>query len=167
MIVVAPEGLIAQGVTIEREPFSRALYEEMLPLLTLHWREIAKFADIPLEVDVERYLHTEEAGALRFFAARMDGKLIGYACFFVAVHPHYKGSLQAMQDVLFVDPACRCGSIGLRLVKHCDEELAQEGVQVVLQHAKVNHEPLHVILPRLGYEAIDLVYAKRLDRKGG
>jgi GNAT superfamily N-acetyltransferase len=165
MIVVAPEGLIAQGVSIEREAFTRELYQELAPLLELHWREIAHFEDIALDVDVARYHAMEQAGILRAFVARMDGKPVGYACFVVAPHAHYKGSLQALQDVLYVDPACRCSAIGLRLIRHCDAELAAEGVQVVLQHAKVKHQALHVILPREGYEAVDMVYVKRLDSR--
>lgn len=158
---------IVDGPVIEREAFTRELCEEMGPALALHWREIAHFDDIALDVDVERYLAMEEAGTMRLFVVRMAGKLVGYACFVVAPHAHYKHSLQALQDVLYVDPACRCSAIGLRLIRHCDTALAAEGVQVVLQHAKVRHQALHVILPREGYEAVDMVYVKRLDSRQG
>lgn len=156
----------AQGLAIAREAFTPELHAEMAPLLALHWREIAAFQDIPLEVDVDRYSAMEAGGALRLFIARQDGKMVGYACFVVSTNAHYRGSLQAVQDVLYVDPACRCSTIGLRLIRHCDEEMAREGVQVVLQHAKVAQPALHAILPRLGYQAVDMIYAKRLDRMG-
>lgn len=165
-IVVAPEGLIAQGVTIRREPFVQ-VYEEMLPLLRLHWAEIAHYLDIPLDVDVDRYAALDAAGALRLFIARLDGALVGYACFIVSTHAHYKGSLQAVQDVLYVDPGCRCSSVGLRLVRWCDAALAQEGVQVVVQHVKNRHPALGLIAARMGYEAVETIYCKRLDRARG
>lgn len=167
MIAVAAEGLIAQGATIEREVFTSELFEEIEPLARMHWREIAHYPDIPLDVDVARFVALEQAGALRFFTARLDGTLVGYACFIVTPHSHYCGSLHAMQDVLFVDPACRCSSIGIRLIRRSEAALAAEDVQVVTQHAKAARAPLHAILPREGYELVDLVYAKRLDRKRG
>jgi L-amino acid N-acyltransferase YncA len=154
----------AHGISIVREAFTRALYEEALPLLTLHWREIAHFQDIPLDPDVERYITIESNDALRVFTARLDGKLVGYACFLLAPHSHYKGSLQAVQDVLYVDPACRCSTIGLRLIRHCNEALALEGVQVVLQHVKDAHPALGIILERMGFERVETIYAVRLDQ---
>lgn len=166
MIALVPEGLVAQGVTIERERFTRALYEEALPLLTLHWREIAHYTDIELDGDVDRYLGIEAAGMLRVYVARMDGKIVGYGCFFLAPHGHYKRSLQAVQDLVYVDPACRCSSVGLRLIDHCERALRDEGAQVVIHHVKLAHPKLGVILKRKGYEPIETIYAKRLDRMG-
>lgn len=166
MIAVCAEGLVAQGVTIQREAFSEALYDEALPLLVLHWREIAHFQDIELDGDVSRYLALEDSGMLRVYTARMDGRLVGYACFFIAPHGHYKRSLQAVQDLIYVDPACRCSAIGLRLIDHCDDALREEGAQVVLQHVKLAHPKLGVILARRGYEPIETIFAKRLDRQG-
>lgn len=154
------------GVTIQREPFTRELFEEAFPLLSLHWREIAHYDDIALNPDVERYLGLEQADVLRVFTARAGGALVGYACFFVSCNGHYSDSLQALQDILYVDPGWRCSTIGLRLIRACDEALRVEGVQLVLQHVKEAHPALAVILERMGYERIDVIYGRRLDRQG-
>jgi L-amino acid N-acyltransferase YncA len=148
---------------IARETF-RDVFDEAVPLLVKHWREIASFQDIPLDVDVPRYLAIEDAGNLRVFTVRVDGRLVGYACFIVAPNAHYKGSLQAVQDVLYVERTARGAMHGLRLVRHCDEALAAEGVQVVTQHVKLAHPTLGVIAQRCGYEPVETIYAKRLDR---
>ena len=138
------------------------IWEEAQPLFAAHWREIAHYPDIPFAPDREMYVQLDESGLLRVFTVRLDGQLAGYNAFFVKPHPHYSGSLQAAQDVLFLHPDCRNAGIGIRFIDWCDGELAAEGVQVVTQHLKAahNHGPL---LERLGYELMDLIYTRRLD----
>lgn len=133
------------------------------PLLQKHWDEIAQWRDIPLAPDEEQYRVHDEAGKLRIYTARVDGRLVGYCVFFLGFNIHYKSSLQATQDVLFVDPECRQSRIGLQLIHHAENELRAEGVQAVYQHVKANHLTLAVILERHDYELIDLIYGKRLD----
>lgn len=159
-----------------REPFSGELLEEMLPLLERHWREVAHFPDIPLEVDAAAYHAAEANGALRIYTVRrlwvLPGEpfhaqawvLIGYAAFFVRHSPHYASSVQASQDVIYVDPSAR-GSTGAQLIRFADDQLGTEGVQAVYHHVKVQHN-WGRLLERMGYEAVDLIYAKRLDRNG-
>jgi GNAT superfamily N-acetyltransferase len=150
-------------VTLQRETWQSA-YADAQPLLRCHWREIAHYPDIPLDVDAASYEQVEAAGMLRIYTARLDGKLVGYAAFIVSPSLHYKGSIQAKQDVLYVDPAHRGGTIGARLVKFSDAHLAIEGVQVVMQHVKLSHPLLGRLLVLRGYEPIETLYAKRLDR---
>lgn len=146
-----------------RETLS-AVKEEIQPLLEKHWKEIALYPDILLNPDWERYAGVEEHGALRIYTIRNDGTLVGYAVFFVLPSPHYKDSLQAGEDILFLDASLRGHFVGVRFMKFCEEELTKEGVQVVRHHtkAKFSFAPL---LEHLGYELEDLVYAKRLDKR--
>lgn len=132
-------------------------------LLAAHWHEIAHYPDIALDVDWQRYDAAESAGHLRVFTARQAGKIVGYAVYFVNTNAHYKGSLQATQDVLFVHPDHRNTRVGYKLIAIADRHLAFEGVQVVYQHSKIAH-PIGSILQRQGYELIDQIYGKRLDR---
>lgn len=152
------------------EPLSQKLFTEALPMLREHWREVAHFQDIELEPDYALYEAAARAGILRFFTMRVglqtvvDGPvywtLFGYAVFFVRPNPHYKQSLQAAQDVLFVDRRFR-GLRAAKFIRFCDEQLASEGVEVVRHHLKAahNHERL---MARLGYEVEDIIYVKRL-----
>ena len=48
-------------------------------------------------------------------------------------------------------------------VRYSERELAGEGEQAIYQHSKVAH-PMDALLTRLGYERIDTIWAKRLDR---
>ncbi len=139
------------------------LWDELMPLLKDHWREIAHYQDIPLDPDIAAYEAVEEQAMLRCYTAREDDKLIGYAVFFVRRGMHYRGSLQAIQDVLFLLPEYRHGSIGVALIQYSERQLAAEGVQAVYHHCKTTNQ-VGRLLVRLGYELIDEVYGKRLDK---
>lgn len=137
------------------------IWQEMLPLLEAHWREVALFQDIPLEVDWEAYSRMEGADAVRLYTLRNElEELIGYSVFFIVQHPHYKSSKQAQQDVIFISPKAR--GIGKQFIQDCDEELRKEGVQVVSQHVKAAHN-FGPVLERIGYQLSDLIYVRRLD----
>lgn len=168
-----------------RETLTEHLIAEMLPLLSAHWREVAQFQDIPLDVDIATYLNAEASGLARCYTVRtaqetklydvplginevsnsmwrVAGALVGYAVFFVRPNPHYRASVQAVQDVLYLDPSMRGGKGG-EFIGWCDEQLKAEGVQVAYQHAKLAHPQLGIVLSRLGYEPVETIYAKRLD----
>lgn len=148
-------------------PDEKFLMLEMWPLLQRHYREVAAFKDIDLKPDFDKYLMLEKAGSLRCFVARdvtSDNTLalLGYAVFFVNKNLHYSDSLQAIQDVLFIEKNKRGFGNGKDFINWCDLELSREGVQVVYQHVKtyLNFGP---ILEDLGYQHIENIWARRLS----
>lgn len=161
--MVAPQWRAQRGLTFQRE---RAidLWEEMLPLLVAHKAEIAHYPDIVLDPDIPAYEMLDAQGAVRVFTARIGGTLVGYAVFFVRHNLHYRQSLQAVQDVLFVTLAHRHGRVGLQLIQYAEARLQAEGVQVVLQHVKASTPATIELFLKLGYEPIDHILGKRLDR---
>lgn len=150
-------------LTFQRER-SADLWAEIMPLLIEHKAEIAHYADIELDPDQLAYNACEMMGMLRCYTARLNGELIGYACFFVKHNMHYQQSLQAVQDVLFVTKPHRHGRVGYKLIKYSEEQLQFEGVQVVYQHLKWNRPETIGFFHKLGYEDVDLIVAKRLDK---
>lgn len=150
------------SVRFHRET-AHGLWDEIMPLLERHWREIARYQDIPLDPDEDRYLGLEEAGILRCYTCRVGEELVGYGIYVVQANAHYKGSLQAHQDVLFLAPEYRKSRIGVGLIRFADDELRAEGVQCVYQHVKEAHN-FGPLLERLGYELVDHIYGRRLDR---
>ncbi|TFH47153.1 MAG: GNAT family N-acetyltransferase [Lysobacterales bacterium] len=154
-------------ITYQQEPGGPDLVgkmlEEALPMFKAHYEEIAKFKDIPLDIDIDAYLRIEKIGRLRVFTVRDDGVLIGYAIFTVGPHPHYNGHIHAMQDILYLKPEYRKGRIGQRLISFSDEKLEREGVDVVFQHVKV-YADFGGLLEMLGYEKMDTIWAKRLNK---
>lgn len=146
---------------IFKEESVKDVLDEIKPLLKEHWNEIAHYKDIPFDPDYEAYLKLDESGFLKVFTARTDtGVLIGYAVYFIKHNIHYRSSLQALQDILYLHPAHR--GRGSVFISWCDDQLKSKGVQIVSQHIKAAHNWSRV-LERMGYELMDLIYVKRLD----
>jgi len=150
------------AANLARERFAEFI-GEALPLMERHKRELSPYPDVPLGVAIERYCALDDAGILRVYTARIDGKLVGYSVFFVQRHLHYESLLVGVQDVLWIAPEHRGGFLGARFVKFIDAQLAIEGVQVSVQHVKLKHPDLGRLLVMYGYEASETVYLKRLD----
>lgn len=158
-----PASLLPAGFTLQRESFT-AIWPEMKPLAEAHWREIAHYQDIPLDPDHQVYDAATASGNVVFFTVRdEDGRMVGYAGYFVRANIHYRGSKQAVQDVLFLLTEYRRSRIGMALIAYCDDQLRADGVQVVYQHVKVAHN-FGPLLERIGYEHVEHIYARRLDQ---
>lgn len=142
----------------------REFRDKASAIMETHWREISAYDDIELAPNWALYEALERAGTLRAYGARCDGLLVGYAIFFVAAHPHYAGSLQATEDILYVHPEYRRGRVGIELVRYTERELKRLGVQVVHHHVKVAHPALGKVLEHLGYNMVETIYSKRLDK---
>lgn len=171
----APAYRAKRGLTMQRER-PHELLDEARPLFEAHFQEIAHYQDIPLDINEEVYLSLEESGMLRCFTARYNGELVGYCVFLIRHSPRYSSSLQANQDILYVDKTRRGALIGKRLLDYGKERLKAEGVQVEYQHCKASKEIKEAIAAILkrhdvgkflelnGFELIDLIYGRRLDQ---
>lgn len=147
------------------EQLSSALWVELMPLLRKHYDEIAPWRDIPLAPDFARYEALQDVKALRIVTARLEGMLIGYHCAVVMRGLHYSTIIQAQQDVLWLAPEHRRSRTGSDLLFFAEEQLRAEGVTMLVQHTKTT--PGHDLGPylmRRGYEPLDMLYVKRLDR---
>lgn len=173
--LVAPEYRKLRGLTFQRER-PHELLDEAKPLYTAHYEEIAFYKDIPLMVNEAAYMHLEESNQLRCFTARHNGDLVGYVVYRVGPNLRYSTSLQALQDILFVDKSRRGALIGKRLIEFSYGRLKAEGVQLVMQHGKVSPEVKQMLAEMkdrhdigqlfelMDHDLIDFIYAKRLDR---
>ena len=150
------------SVAFAAEAFSKVWPEAQL-LMQAHWAELAHYPDIPLDPNEATYAAAESLGILRVFTVRDAGDLVGYCAFHVCPAPHYKTSIQAHGDVIYLHPALRGRLVGLRFLKWCDAQLSDEGVQVVYHHVKLAHPQLGGVLNKMGYQPIDTIYGKRLD----
>jgi GNAT superfamily N-acetyltransferase len=161
--VAVPAFRSQRGFYVQRER-AEDWGEEGLPLFERHREEISQYQDIPLNVDLNWYIEADRLGHLRCYTARLNGDLIGYAVFFLSHNRRYMTSYQAVQDVLFVVPEHRHGRVGLQLIRHAEDALRAEKVQIIYQHSKANREE-GKLFEKLGYELVDFIHAKRLDRK--
>lgn len=131
-------------------------------LLEQHYEEVTHHRDIPVGCDYDKYQRIERAGILRIYTVRVAGELVGYSIFMVATSMHYKSSLQARQDTLFLSARYRKGLAGYKFVKWVDEQLKAEGVQYIYQHHKFIKD-IGCVFQRMGYEAVYQVWGKRLN----
>ncbi len=135
---------------------------DIIPLLEKHWEEVALNKEkIKLNPDWDAYANLEDAGVLKIFTSREDGKLVGYFVVFVKSHIHYKDHLFCYNDVIFVDEEYRKGFTSPRLIKFAEKCLKADGVEVMIVNTKV-HKPFDSLLVWLGYKHIENLYSKVL-----
>lgn len=140
---------------------------DIKPLLELHWQEIASFKDrVPFDPDYERYQAIEEAGALLIIAARRHGLLVGYSIFFLGPHPHYKSTIFAANDIVFLLPGERSGGLGVRLFKESERIAFERGARFISWHIKPIND-FSPLLARLGYSHHEIIMAKPLGDRDG
>ena len=146
-------------ITYQEEPLEDCL-EEIKPLIEIHWEEIALYKDkIKLNPDFDKYLLLDSLGMLHVLTARDQGTLIGYFISFVQPNMHYKESVFAVNDILYIHPEYRKGSTGYKLFKKAEKSLKEIGVDVIIIHAKVNND-FKPLMDKLEYERIEYNYSK-------
>ena len=162
------------------EIIDQALCDEILPLLQKHWDEVSHpaFKDFQkLNPDFSKYIaagsNRDASGkpcATAFTIRQVNpadeegsrkGALVGYWVFFINDTLHYKGTTQALGDVLFVEKEYR-GKVAFAFVKECIAQLKAGGVQVVHAYCKKDHDLTRMFVDGLGFEQIDLHFTKRL-----
>lgn len=125
-----------------------------------HWEEIATDKDkIPLDPDVLKYQQMQNREDLLCITCRSKGELVGYAFMLIFPHLHYKTTLVAMNDLLYLKPQYRKGFAGIRLIKFAEKCCKDIGVQKIVWHIKTDHN-FGPIMERLGYNLFEVNYGK-------
>lgn len=148
---------------------------EIVPLLNAHYAEIATNKSIkPLAIDWDRYYSLEELGLLRILTAREDmvmhktvdgepvknedgtnftrpGYLVGYFVSFIAPNLHYSETRQALNDIFYIAPDKRGGTLGYRMLREAAADLKNLNCHLLTVHMKVAH-PFRNLLMRQGFE---------------
>jgi len=150
------------GIAFSREKITPKLFQELTPLIAGHYVEISHYKDIECVPDWAHYERLDKADILKIFTVRRGDELVGYSVFFVAPHPHFKKSIQATEDLLYLDPDFRKGRMGHDFIAFCDKCLADDHVDVVYRHVTTKKD-FSALLTRMEYDLVDLVYARRLN----
>ena len=148
-------------IEFRSEPLDPML-SDAAALFELHYQELTLHKEsVKLNPMLENYRQIERAGKIAVYTARDDGELVGYGVFFVAPHIHYGDTIVAMNDVLFLHPAHRKGSMGTRLIKFCEQQLRARGAHKIAWHIKLSLD-WSPILIRLGYVTEEITVGKLL-----
>lgn len=131
-------------------------------LFRAHYDEITRHKDVcALDPNWPAYEHLEASGALLVLGAWDSSVLVGYSVTMLAPHLHYRDTIIAQNDVLFVSPDSRGSRAGLALIKTTERMAKERGAALMLWHAKPS-TTLHAVLPRLDYAEHETIFARGL-----
>lgn len=132
--------------------------EEVTPLAVMEWEESGHPTE-PLVIDWETYFKLEEAGLLKFFTSRSDGKLIGYFVVIISSPLTTKGELVASYEAVYVHRDYRKSMVASRLFKFVEACIKEDGIHRVVASSSVKN-PIGKFLNRMGYNEIETKYEK-------
>lgn len=137
------------------ESLSAALLaNEIQPMLPDHWAELGMYRDrMPLDPDYPSYFEHDAAGRLAFVALRNDGLMVGYFVCFIAPTLHYRTTLTAKMDLIYIQPRHRGGG-GKLLEQAMLAELKARGVKLLIVGSK-DHHPIQAFWQGQGYEPME------------
>jgi hypothetical protein len=147
-------------ITFAVEPLADFLLQSK-PLFEAHYQEIAwRKEKIALEPDYAQYQVLADARRLIVVTARTpDAVLIGYALWFVMPHLHYKSTMFAYNDILYIAPEYRKSGAGRDLLRFSEVTVLGFDVKVLTLHIKncLDWSPLAA---SEGYEAVESTHMK-------
>jgi GNAT superfamily N-acetyltransferase len=157
-----------EPLIIEWDTVQGLLDEGLAALVAEHWKEVGVHKDaVPLDVDWEGYQLDEENGLLKIIAARRGDRLIGYASYYVLPHRHYRSTLHALNDAIFVLPGER--GAGIALIRAAERLLAAAARPYCSRIRIIYHAKRHVeadrggfarVFERLGYDCFETSHDK-------
>lgn len=123
-------------------------------------------AAIPLDPAWHWYVDMELSGCYHMMTVRDEGILVGYYGAIVKPHLHYKTSLTAWSDILYILPEYRktgwgLAGTGYRLICEAEKMLKDLGVQKSYLMTKA-YLPIKIIVKRLKYRLTEIIYTKLL-----
>ena len=129
--------------------------EEIKPLLKLQWEEIGIFdkEQVSLNPNWDWYQILADKKNLHIITVRDEQKLIGYYISIITPHIHYKNTLIAENDILYLYKDYRKGLTGYKLIKFAIEQLKVK-VQVIILSMKAK-QSFFPLANRLGFKLTD------------
>jgi len=144
-------------ITAQIESLSDCL-EEMTPLFPEHHKELGLFQDkMPLDPNYDLYWRREASGELVMATIRKNGKIVGYWPTFISPGMHYKSTLTATMDILWVHPDERGSHAGMMLFDVLKKELKRRGVKLWWAGSK-NHKQIEWFLKMCGFEPAETYF---------
>jgi hypothetical protein len=136
---------------------------EVAATLDRHYEEIAEDKSIigPLDPDFDAYQDLENKDKLRILTARENGKLIGYYIAILGKSLHYKTIIGAAEDIHYIAPEHRKGTVGIRLLVEAEKMIRAARATLTMAKTKVAHDH-GLIFERLGYRPFERVFVKVL-----
>lgn len=146
-------------ITAQVEPWSE-MKRDLLPLLPLHWAELALNQDkVPLDPQYDIYDAREAAGQTLVVTLRELGVLAGYFIGFVAPGLHYRTCLTLTMDIFWTHPDIRKGFAAVRMFREVEREAKRRGVQRIFYGSKA-HKDASKLFEFLRMDPVEVYYSK-------
>jgi len=124
-----------------------------------HWKEVAiDQEEVPLDPDWDTYEMADSIGKIIFVSARDSGKMVGYSIWAIVKPLHFKSTLYAQNDVIYMKPEYR-GRHGLELIRESERFVKARGVKKILWGVMATRDWTK-ILERMGYRREDILMSK-------
>lgn len=136
-------------------------FDEVIKLLDDHYKELSVTKGFALNPDYEIYKHNDKTGNVRVILCKDDGTIVGYIIYFLSANLHYRDCLLATEDIYYLKPAYRKGTIGIKMFKFAENYLKTLGVHMVKYSTKV-HMDNSRLFEYLGCDFIEKVFVKNL-----
>jgi len=134
--------------------------QDLLPLLPLHWAELALNQDkVPLDPQYDIYDAREAAGQTLVVTLRELGVLVGYFIGFVAPGLHYRTCLTLTMDIFWTHPDIRKGFAAVRMFREVEREAKRRGVQRIFYGSKA-HKDASKLFEFLRMDPVEVYYSK-------
>ena len=134
-------------------------FEEIQKLFENHYKELSVTKQYKLNPDYDVYL--QNAGRIRVVLCKDNNLIIGYIVFFVAPHLHYKDCLMAVEDIYYLKPEYRKGTVGIKMFKYAEKYLKSLGINLIKYSTKT-HLDNTKLFEYLGCKFIEKVFIKEI-----
>ena len=156
-------------VTIDKEPFSREIGAEILPLAQKCWEESTVFKketcayygdrDFAVEPDMDSYERIAQQQIIVLITLRDEEALKGYIIGFIYRSLHHKKILCGIGDTIYIEPQYR--SYTGVVAEKFEQAMKELKVEIIGWPVHVDG-PVHGVLKARGYVGDDIVMEKRL-----
>jgi GNAT superfamily N-acetyltransferase len=138
------------------------VFEDAYDLVRMHWEELAINKDtVPMDPNVEQFEELQKTNVLHNLVVYHEGKIIGYSFIIVTPALHYKSTVFAQVDVVYVHPDYRgVDGIGMELLKRTELLAKNLGAKVIVHHAKPHMPQIIKPLEYLDYSLYEHMYGK-------
>lgn len=134
----------------------------LAPKLTrAHWDEASFDLGFDLALSESAYDDAHQRGIMHSTVAKVDGRIIGYAVYYVCQHNFNPDATVAVSEALYVHPAYRGRTCAARLIRFAETHAQQLGASVFSWHCRAGTS-LDAVFARRGYEQTDIVMSRRL-----
>lgn len=146
-------------ILARREYLDEELLCEALPLIKASADEVEDGPE--LDMDITGLLEAERMGEGASYTLRSDEQLIGYLHVCLSRNMHYRTSIMAIVDSIYLLPDFRKGSLARQFIRRVEEDLKDLHVSTLAFYIKVNHDYENLFL-RMAYTCSEKIYVKDL-----